>query len=482
MTPPPEQPVTHHALETVQTVLLALLLALVFRTFLVQAYVIPSGSMATTLLGAHLRLRCQECGADFEVNYPAPNVAEDTPELPRRTGANTILGMTCKNCGFKVPVDTADPAQSARNTPVRYGDRILVLKSAYVLTAPRRWDVVVFISPWSASRPRDYDYDQNFIKRLVGLPGESLMVLDGDVYRGVLAPDGGRAWEICPKPRRVQKDLWRTVYDNDYYPANAARRGWTFPWRPAGGTGWNADIPGGPGRVLRFENPAGAGALAFDKDANPGTWPLTDWLAYDVTKPLHPPDGALLRGDYYELDAYGGEAVPRWHVSDLKLQFLYHRQSGTGPLRASLGKLGHTFAAELSDGAARLYHEFPDGRARELIGAALLPTGPVFVELANVDYQVTLRLNDAEVARTTPAQYAPDVPDLLARWRRQNDRTLTRTQMRDVFPAPTVHQPPEPVARHLLHAAVPRRPAGLVAAPAAGRPGQPRPPQVSGRG
>ena len=39
---------------------------------------------------------------------------------------------------------------------------------------PKRWDVVVFKDP--------EDGDTNFIKRLLGLPGELLELIDGDVY------------------------------------------------------------------------------------------------------------------------------------------------------------------------------------------------------------------------------------------------------------------------------------------------------------
>ncbi|HOO17196.1 MAG TPA: S26 family signal peptidase, partial [Phycisphaerae bacterium] len=39
--------------ETLQTVLTALLLAFVFRAFLVEAFIIPTKSMAHSLLGAH---------------------------------------------------------------------------------------------------------------------------------------------------------------------------------------------------------------------------------------------------------------------------------------------------------------------------------------------------------------------------------------------------------------------------------------------
>ncbi|MFM7846121.1 MAG: S26 family signal peptidase [Planctomycetota bacterium] len=39
--------------ETIESVLVAIILALLFRTFIGEAFVIPTGSMAPTLMGNH---------------------------------------------------------------------------------------------------------------------------------------------------------------------------------------------------------------------------------------------------------------------------------------------------------------------------------------------------------------------------------------------------------------------------------------------
>src|SRR4051794_6934876 len=61
------------------------------------------------------------------------------------------------------------------------GDRVLVSKCAYEsgLTAPRRFDVVVFKYPQEPIR-RGSPY--NYIKRLMGLPGDLLAILFGRLY------------------------------------------------------------------------------------------------------------------------------------------------------------------------------------------------------------------------------------------------------------------------------------------------------------
>ena len=50
----------------------------------------------------------------------------------------------------------------------------MVSKFTYALGDPERWDVIVFKYP---GNPK-----QNYIKRLVGLPNETLTLRHGDVY------------------------------------------------------------------------------------------------------------------------------------------------------------------------------------------------------------------------------------------------------------------------------------------------------------
>src|SRR6186713_724638 len=58
--------------ETIESILIAFILAFVFRAFVVEAFVIPTGSMAPTLLGAHIRFTCTDCGYRFDANFSAP--------------------------------------------------------------------------------------------------------------------------------------------------------------------------------------------------------------------------------------------------------------------------------------------------------------------------------------------------------------------------------------------------------------------------
>src|SRR3954470_13036049 len=69
--------------ETVEAILVAFILAFIFRGFVVEAFVIPTGSMAPTLLGAHMRFVCNDCGYRFDANYrPAQTAGRDDLYIP----------------------------------------------------------------------------------------------------------------------------------------------------------------------------------------------------------------------------------------------------------------------------------------------------------------------------------------------------------------------------------------------------------------
>ena len=54
--------------DTVEAIVVAFILALVVRGFEAQAFVIPTGSMAPTLMGRHKEIACPQCGFVYAVN------------------------------------------------------------------------------------------------------------------------------------------------------------------------------------------------------------------------------------------------------------------------------------------------------------------------------------------------------------------------------------------------------------------------------
>jgi signal peptidase I len=392
--------------ETIESILVAFILAFIFRAFVVEAFVIPTGSMAPTLLGAHMRFTCPDCGYTFDVNYSSRSMEESEDMKIPLTGAPDA-DVYCPNCGYLV--DRAGTQESEQ--PVHYGDRILVLKYLYLLHPPTRWDVVVFKSP---DTPQTTHYQQNFIKRLVGLPGEKLMVLDGEIYTSDAS--GPDTWQICKKTESAQEALWRLVYDNDFYPRPVERvPKFTQPWQLVAGSKW--DLGDGPpaARTFHFDNATGSGRLQFKGDANSTTQTLTDFLVYDannnVPGMMRHPNSVTGSNDDENANA----------VSDLKLAAQYTRNSGTGPLRLILSKfedVDHTFTAELSPTGVRLIHRtsagLEDTKERSFADLGISGDKPIFIEFVNSDYRVTLRLNGKAVF--APLDYAPNIDWLMSQW------------------------------------------------------------------
>ena len=183
------------------------------------------------------------------------------------------------------------------------------MKYLYLLEHPQRWDVVVFKSPDREPNGAPPTYTQNYIKRLIGTPHESIMILDGDIYVGKPG-DPPTSFQIQTKPRYAQEAMWRVVNDNDFYPFGVERpdgKVWRQPWSVTGGSGWNLGKGPTDGRVFHFSNASDQSTIAFDKDANPDAKSFTDWMAYDMDYPWR-----------YNV------------IHDLKLNFFYQRQSGDG--------------------------------------------------------------------------------------------------------------------------------------------------------
>ena len=83
---------------------------------------------------------------------------------------------------FRIPSRSMMPTLYGSETS---GDRILVDKLRWLRHDPARWEPTVFHYPLNRSK--------NFIKRLVGMPGERLRIDDGDIWT---SRDGGATWRI----------------------------------------------------------------------------------------------------------------------------------------------------------------------------------------------------------------------------------------------------------------------------------------------
>src|SRR5690606_36253603 len=142
---------------------------------------------------------------------------------------------------------------------------------------------------------------QYYIKRPVGLPGESVLILDADMYTAANEATDITQIRIQRKHEAAQEALWRTVYDSARLPralqlrrpSGAASEGFVQPWKIRSGEGWRLGSVDEPARRFTFDGAGKRGVIHFDRDANRATsrgyshFPLTDWLAYDVSDPSY---------------------------------------------------------------------------------------------------------------------------------------------------------------------------------------------------
>lgn len=195
------------ARETIESLVVAFILAFLFRTFEAEAFVIPTGSMAETLNGRHKEIDCEQCQWHYNIGA-SQEVNGDSESLLPNARINTSV---CPNCRYE---------NTVRDTPVFHGDRILVNKFPYEISDPDRWDVVVFKNPEEPMR--------NFIKRLVGLPNEYLLIEGGDVYARKNETD---AWQILRKDDPYkQLSLQMIVHDNNHPEKLLLEKGWPERW------------------------------------------------------------------------------------------------------------------------------------------------------------------------------------------------------------------------------------------------------------
>ncbi|MBC7967544.1 MAG: signal peptidase I [Fuerstia sp.] len=182
---------------------------ILLRTFILEGYLISTGSMAPGLLGFHRRIACPSCRYDFAFGVAFDDsVDANSPVITEPEGSRRYA--TCPNCG-QINIDVS-------GVPNSHGDQLLVQKHVYDFRPPRRWEVVVFRNPASPG--------EAYVKRVTGLPGDRIQIIDGDVFI-----DG----KIARKDFQQQLAM-RIPVRNIHYLADD--EDWQLPWELD--EGWSA--------------------------------------------------------------------------------------------------------------------------------------------------------------------------------------------------------------------------------------------------
>lgn len=372
--------------ETVESFVIALILAFMFKTFEAEAFVIPTGSMAPTLRGMHL---------DYETDQ----------------GLQTPVGVGSHGDITSRPTYAVDPlygkwypvhseekynnGQSTVNPEIYSGDRILVSKVAYLFQDPKRWDVIVFKPP--------EDRHKNYIKRAVGLPGEVIKVSRGDVR---VRKPGESEFEVATKPPQKMLAMMQLVYDTEFPSKELASLGWPNRWLSLDGE----DDP------WRFSN------FGQHYSLQRSTSDLT-WLRYQHVMPSfldwkHLEQGIIPRPRRQLITDFSPYNDPSDHrnpyqlgvnwVSDLMIDARVTLQEidSDAELRLELIKGGKPFQVRIdpNSGEASLWKE-GTRLATSKQPTAIQEPGTYRIGFSNVDHQLRLWVNESLVEFDHSTQY-----------------------------------------------------------------------------
>ncbi len=386
--------------ETVESIVVAIILAFLFRGFVAEAFVIPTGSMAPTLRGRHMDIDCPECGFQYNTGASMENIEEG-----QRRGE--VSETCCPICHFTLVLDKESyPNQRSFN-----GDRILVSKFAYQIQEPARWDVIVFKYPGNAK--------QNYIKRLVGLPGETLQIRHGDIHT---LDDRGVATIVRKPPHRL-KSMLHVVDDTAHIAESLRAINWPSRWQPV------SSVPSD--RQWRQSGDDGSYLLQSGTDdtwlryrhltPHPEEW--NDILEGTLPSRLGNTQGELIT-DYYSYNDFRGnwESTGMAWVGDLAVECDVRIESEQGELLLDLVEGGshHECRIDLATGQAVLTIRDMHGDATPFDGAnaegtsasasrsALTPLkkpGKYQIRFANCDDQLVLWINNKVMVFDGPTTY-----------------------------------------------------------------------------
>ncbi len=390
--------------ETIESVVVAFTLALLFRCFEAEAFVIPTGSMAPTLMGRHKDLACEACGEEYRVGC--------SQELDEATGAINAERMVpagrCPNCAHQTQLMVGKGPQGYdRRHPSFGGDRILVDKLTYDFTEPRRWDVVVFKYPEDAKI--------NYIKRLIGLPGETVHVAGGDIW---ISRDGGQP-AIARKPPDKLVAMLQCVGDSDH-----VRSDWPQAWCDwradgAAGCGWSsfddgrsysAACPEGETATLRYRR-FDVSDEARREARTTNDRALRDGAAF--VQPAGPPLPTLVD----DFQPYNAEMVEESHrpssyavhhpVTDLAVEARLESRSAAGRVSLDLVDRGlvHRCDIDLAAGQARLLVAGRPEAEAALASTSIRGPGAWRIMFANVDDELSLFVDGSRVTCDRPATW-----------------------------------------------------------------------------
>ena len=376
-----------------------------YRLFVVRTFHIPTNAMAPTVWGRYKDLVCPKCGYAYRVS--ASEEAEAATGRSLGPDYQVVAG-TCPMCRYTMNLRT--DAGPGEQFPSSRGEKIPVAMLAYRTDDPQRWDIAVFEYPG--------DPQVNFMKRIVGLPDETVRIAGGDI---LVKADGRDELTIARKPPEVVRKMLHVVHDNDYAPTEIADKGWPPRWSAEPGEA--ADTAGA------WKASEDGKAFACDGTAAGPTWlryrhlvpSYGDWqLLQQGPLPKGRQPKPQLISDFFAGNTGQQRQIMRrdsgpdpetlglhW-VGDLAVGCAIEAEGDSGEVIFELVEAGraHRCAIDLATGEARLSVDALD--AFGPAGAtAFSEPGTHDVLFANVDNQLLLWIDGELVAFDGPTTYDP---------------------------------------------------------------------------
>lgn len=393
--------------ETIESVIVAIVLALMFRAYEAEAFIIPTGSMAPSLNGQHIDLECENCHFRYH--------AGASDEATKQDSSLRVTNTFCPICQFNTKLRRGEGGTPEHES--NSGDRILVNKFIYDFSEPQRYDVIVFKNPNNGK--------QNYIKRLIGLPGDNILIENGDIYQMFPADDGWTK-EITRKPARKLRHTLQTMDDTHHIGRRLEKVNWPSRWQAfTGGPAWEmgkqADHPtfasdGGTESWLRYRHfqprkyewsaiENGILPKRFQNNLPPGEL-ITDQYGYN---------GSIQRrqlvGGVPNPEDYSNSGM-QW-VGDIGLECWIDVKSDSGEIAFDIveGGAHFTCSIDVATGKATLVVDdsqvdtkvtFTDGSGNQVAqptaNTNLQGAGSYHVEYVNADDQIHMWINNRYVA------------------------------------------------------------------------------------
>lgn len=125
-----------------------------------------------------------------------------------------------------VIVNAKIPTGSMEST-IMTNDRVIAFRLSYMFSSPSRFDIIVFRNP--------EEEDVLYIKRIIGVPGETLQIINGDIYINGELLEEDREFIKEPYfgnwgPFEVPQDKFFVLGDNRNNSLDSRR--WGIPFVP----------------------------------------------------------------------------------------------------------------------------------------------------------------------------------------------------------------------------------------------------------